>query len=157
VTYIVRGLSPEPFRHLFGLGDAELAARRARRVTAAGPGYPCRVSLEEAREGERLILLNYASHDVETPFRTTDAIYVREAAAEAPLFTEAMPPLLDARTLSLRAFDTEGMLCAARIAVPGEADAAVRDLLEEDEVATIHAHNAAQGCFLARIGRTASA
>lgn len=37
---------------------------------------------------------------------------------------------------------------------PGEADAAIRALFDADEIAYIHAHNAAHGCFAARIDRT---
>src|SRR3546814_6946529 len=58
MTYAITGLSPEPFAPLFEMSDAELAARGARRVTAdADRGFPCRISLEDARAGEELILL----------------------------------------------------------------------------------------------------
>ena len=153
MTYIVQGLSPRPFAHLFTLDDAALAALRARRVRAEGVGYPCRISLEEAGEGEKLILLNHVSHDVETPFRTSYAIFVREGAEQGPAFVDELPPLLNRRRLSLRGFDTAGMLRSANLAEPGEGDGAVRALLAEPDVAEVHAHNAAYGCFLARIER----
>ena len=57
------------------------------------------------------------------------------------------------RTLSLRAFDDAGMLKEGVLAMPGEADARIRALFGREEIATIHAHNAAYGCFLARIER----
>src|SRR3546814_13392189 len=66
-TLFRSGLSPEPFAALFALDDAALAARNARRVTAtADRGFPCRVSLADARAGEQLILLHHISHDVAT-------------------------------------------------------------------------------------------
>ena len=117
------------------------------------PGFPCRVTLEDAEPGESLILVNHASHDVETPFRSTYAIYVREGAGEAPVFIDSLPPVFDGRTLSLRGFDADGMLRGALLAAPGEADAQIRALFERPEIATIHAHNAAAGCFAARIER----
>jgi len=153
MTYRIAGLPPETFTPFFELDEAELARRNARRVRASGPGFPCRVSLEEAREGETLILLNHLSHDVETPFRTTYAIYVRERAEPAPPHVDEVPALLDARTLGLRGFDADGMLRDAAIARPGEADAAIRALLTDPAIASIHAHNAAQGCFLAKVER----
>jgi hypothetical protein len=55
--------------------------------------------------------------------------------------------------LSLRGFDGEGMLRGATLALPGEADAKIRHLFERPEIAEIHAHNAAAGCFAARIVR----
>ena len=75
MTYRIEGLRRADFARLFAMSDAELAAQNALRVTATGPGYPCRVSLDDAKAGEQLILLNYTSHDVATPYRSTYAIY----------------------------------------------------------------------------------
>jgi hypothetical protein len=55
--------------------------------------------------------------------------------------------------LSLRGFDKDGMMAGALLSQPGEADAAIRKLLSNPEVETIHAHNATRGCFSARIER----
>ncbi|HYN45565.1 MAG TPA: DUF1203 domain-containing protein [Allosphingosinicella sp.] len=153
MAYRIDGLAPEAFKSLFGMMDGELAARGAMRVTAdSASGYPCRVSLEDAEPGEELVLLNYVSHDVAGPFRTAYAIYVRKGAGAASFADEA-PAYLDKRTLGLRGFDAEGMLRGALLAMPGEADAKIRELFEQTEIGTIHAHNAAYGCFLARIER----
>jgi len=153
MAYRIEGLAPDAFESLFGMTDGELAARNAVRVTVDSPtGYPCRVSLEDAAPGEELILLNHVSNDVPTPFRTAYAIYVRKGA-EPAAFEDEAPAYLDRRTLSLRGFDAGGMLRDGLLAMPGEADARIRELLGRDEIATIHAHSAAYGCFLARIER----
>ncbi|MEA3011892.1 MAG: hypothetical protein QOD42_437 [Sphingomonadales bacterium] len=153
MAYRIEGLAPAAFESLFGMMDGELAARGAMRVTADSPsGYPCRVSLADAAPGEELVLLNHVSHDVAGPFRTAYGIYVRKGA-KAAAFEDEAPAYLDKRTLGLRGFDAEGMLRGALLALPGEADARIRELFERPEVATIHAHNAAYGCFLARIER----
>jgi hypothetical protein len=153
MAYRIEGLAPEAFESLFGMMDGELAAVNAVRVIADSPsGYPCRVSLADAAPGEELVLLNHVSHDVAGPFRTSYGIYVRKGA-ETASFTDAPPEMLDKRTLGLRGFDGEGMLRGALLALPGEADARIRELFGRPEVATIHAHNAAYGCFLARIER----
>ncbi|MGE0178901.1 MAG: DUF1203 domain-containing protein, partial [Sphingomonas sp.] len=68
-------------------------------------------------------------------------------------FTDATPPVFEGRPLGLRGFDADGMLKDARLALAGEADAKIRELFANDEIATIHAHNAAHGCFAARIER----
>jgi hypothetical protein len=154
MAYRIEGLSPAPFAPLFGMDEAALTARGAMRVIADAPrGYPCRVSLRDAEEGERLILLNHVSHDVAGPFRTAYAIYVREGAAPPAPYVDELPDYLDRRTLSLRGFGADGLLKGAVLANPGQAEAKIRALFEAEEVATIHAHNAAHGCFLARIGR----
>ena len=154
MTYRIEGLRPEAYAGLLGLGDAELAARRARRVTAdSKPGFPCRVTLEDAEPGESLILFHHVSHDVPTPFRSAYAIYVRETATEPACYADEAPPVFEGRTLSLRGFDAQGMLRAALLALPGEADAKIRALFQRPEIETIHAHNAAAGCFAAKIVR----
>ena len=155
MTYRIEGLPPEPFKTLADLSDSELAARGAMRVRAdRKPGFPCRVTLEDAEPGESVFLLNHVSHDVATPFRSAYAIYVREGAREAAFHEDELPPVFAGRTLSLRGFDREGMLRHALLAAPGEADARIRELFENDEVEQIHAHNAAAGCFAARIVRS---
>jgi hypothetical protein len=153
MTYRIQGLAPEPFRPLFRMNDEELRERRAVRVVASGSGEPCRVSLQDAAAGEQLILVNHVSQDADTPFRATHAIYVREQAEAAPVFEDELPPQIDRRNVSLRAFDRDGMMVQAVLAAAGEGDGAVRALLERPEVAEIHAHTQALGCFLARIER----
>ena len=130
-----------------------LAARNARRVTATGPGFPCRISLEDAPAGETLILLNHISHDVATPYRSSYAIYVREAAVAPSSYVDATPPVFDGRPIAFRAFDEYGMLQTAALALPGQADEKIRMLFDDPAIAYIHAHNAAHGCFAARIDR----
>ena len=153
MAYRIEGLAPEAFESLFSMTDGELAERNAVRVIADNPtSYPCRVSLEDAAPGEELVLLNHVSNDVPTPFRTAYAIYVRKGA-QAASYTDETPDYLDQRTLSLRGFDEAGMLREGVLAMPGEADGQVRTLFERPDIATIHAHSATYGCFLARIER----
>ena len=153
MTYLIHGLPAEAFAPLFALDDDALAARNARRVTAtADRGFPCRVSLMDAKAGEELILLHHTSHDVATPYRSAYAIYVRPGVT-ATSWRDETPPVFEGRPLALRAFDVAGMLRTARLAGPGEADAAIRDLFADGGIAYIDAHNAAHGCFAARIER----
>lgn len=156
MTYRIRGLDPEQFARFFALDAPGLAAQNARRVTAtADRGFPCRVSLEDAKAGEELILLHHTSHDVATPYRSAYAIYVRPGVTAAT-YCDETPPVFEGRPLALRAFDAEGMLLTARLASPGEADGAIRDLFADDGISYIDAHNAAHGCFAARIERDAA-
>jgi hypothetical protein len=154
MTYRITGLLPAQFDNLIGASDDVLASAGAQRVTAgADKGWPCRISLEDAKAGESLILLNHVSHDVATPYRSAYAIYVRESAEQPAEFLDETPPVFEGRPIALRAFDAVGMLRNAALALPGEADAKIRDLLAAGEIAYIHAHNAAHGCFAAKVER----
>jgi hypothetical protein len=155
MTYVVRGLDPAPFAPLFTMSDEELQTRNARRVTATNkPGFPCRVSLEDAEAGEEVILLHHVSHDATTPYRSAYAIYVREGAQQCTPFVDELPPVFEGRPLAFRGFDEEGMLRGALLAMPGEANAKIRELFARPEIVQIHAHNAAYGCFAAKIERS---
>jgi hypothetical protein len=154
MTYVVRGLDPEPYSALFGLPDEDLAGRGIVRMTVtAKPSFPCRVSLTDRDIGESVLLLNHTSHDVANPYRASHAVFVTEVAQEPAEYVDEVPPVFGPRVLSLRGFDKDGMMADAILTQPGEADAGIRRLFENAEIETIHAHNATRGCFAAKIER----
>ncbi len=154
MTYQIRGLEPAPFAPLFELDDAQLESRGMTRMSVDNPNFPCRISLRDCDIGDEVILLNHVSHDGNNPYRASHAIFVSKSAREAADYVDAVPPALDRRVLSLRAFDARGMMIEAALAQPGEADLAIRRLLANPAAAHIDAHNAIRGCFAARIDRT---
>ena len=154
MTYRIRGLDPAPYKPLFGLSDDELAERGIVRMTVtAKPSFPCRVSLTDRDTGESVLLLNHVSHDVANPYRASHAIFVTEGVEAAAEYVDEIPPVFQPRLLSLRGFDKDGMMADALITQPGEAEAGIRKLFADPAIETIHAHNAARGCFSARIER----
>lgn len=155
MSFIVSGLAAEPFRPLFGLPDEALATRGIlRRAVDAKPGFPCRITLEDADPGETVLLLNYEHQAADTPFRARHAIYVREGDHEPRRTVDEVPPALRVRAhISLRAFDDAGMLRAAEVAPGSDLEPAIARLLARPEVAYLHAHYAAMGCYAARIDR----
>jgi hypothetical protein len=154
VAFRVTGLDPAPLRPWFSLSDAELAARRALRTVAdSTPGYPCRISLDDAEVGEELILLPYEHHPVDSPYRAAGPVYVR-AGADRPFdAVDVVPPALTRRLLSVRAWDPAGMLRRAEVCPGRELDERVREMLEDPATRCLHVHAAGPGCFLARVER----
>ena len=148
----VTALDYAPFAPLFALDEAALAAHRAQRHIA-GEGAPCRVTLEDARPGETLLLVNYLHQPADTPYHAAHAIYVREGAVRAAPAPGEIPPALASRTLSLRAFDAAGNIVAAGLADGRDAAPVIDALLAEPAVAYLHAHYAKYGCYAARIDR----
>ena len=154
MTYRITGLDPAPYKPLFALADEELAERGIVRMTVTQkPSFPCRVSLADREIGEEVLLLNHVSHEVANPYRASHAIFVAEAAEEAAEFVDEVPPVFKTRVLSLRGFDRNGMMAEAVLTQPGEADAGIRQLFDNPQIETIHAHNATRGCFSAKIER----
>ncbi len=155
MNFRILGLPLEPFGSLFELDDAALDARQIRRFVADEPrSAPCRVTLEDALPGERLLLLNYEHQPAPTPFRARGPIFVREAARTAFDAVGRTPEVFQGRTLSARGYDRSGMMVKGQVA-PGEDIAGVLESWFDDpSVDEIHLHYAARGCFAARAVRS---
>lgn len=142
------GLDHRQFQSLFALDDAGLAARRAVRCIAdSAPGYPCRISLDDAVIGETLLLLPYLHQPASSPYRSSGPIYVRHAATQPVLAPGEVPPYVTRRLISLRAYDHRDMMMAADVHEGTEVRDALEQLFARAEVAYVHLHNARQGCF----------
>jgi hypothetical protein len=145
------GLDADPFRDLFALSDAELAARNILKL-AAEPGSPCRVSLEDAVPGESVLLLPFEHQPVATPYRGAGAIFVRQSALQT-YDSDLPPPVFRSRMLSLRAYDESGMMVKADLCDGPDAPAVCARLLANNRATYIHAHYAKYGCYAAKVTR----
>ena len=153
MTYRIRGLDPDQFTRTFAYARVGMGDGLNRREIAGKGRYPCRVSLEDATEGEELLLTHFTNHSVETPYRNAFAIYVRADAEAAAEFVDEMPPILRARPIALRGYDADGNLHRAALSLADDVDKVARALLADPLIAYIDAHNAMHGCFAARIER----
>ena len=152
--FTVRGLSPEPFQALFDLSDGELEKRRAKRYVAdSKPGFPCRVSLQDAEEGDEVILTNFIHLPSESPYRSTHAIYIRRAAMAAASYIDSVPVMLRSRLLSVRAFDAKDMLVGADVIEGSQAEEVIAKFFQDSAVEFLHVHFAKPGCYACRIDR----
>lgn len=148
------GLGAAAFAPFFALDDEALAARSIRRMIAdKKPGFPCRVTLEDAEPGERVLLLAYQHQPAQTPYRASGPIFVREEARRSFDRIGDPPAALLSRLLSVRAYDGDGMMVDADV-VPGDA---LEPLLErcfaDAKVSYAHIHYARRGCYAARVER----
>lgn len=154
MPFVVTGLSPEPFAPLFGADEATLVAAGALRYAVdAKPGYPCRITLQDAEPGSTVLLLNHEHLAADTPYRARHAIFVSEGAAAPARYENEMPPALAGRLLAIRAYDAAGMMIDAEIVEGVEAPPLIERMLADPRTAWLHAHNARRGCFAARIDR----
>jgi hypothetical protein len=154
MAFRISGLSAEPFRHLYGLSDAELAKHGAKRyVVNEAPGFPDRVEMRDAAIGETVLLLNHVCQPADTPYRASHAIFVREGAQETYDRTNEVPDVMRSRLMSLRAYDKDGMMLDADVVEGNALEAAIERFFANRDVAYIHAHNAKRGCYSGRIDR----
>ncbi len=156
ISFQFSGLRADAFSHLIGMPDAELAAIGAQRVIAhESPGYPCRVSLDEAQVGERVLLLRHVHQPGDSPYQASGPIFVREAAAPAQLGVDEVPVVVARRLVSLRAYDAAHIMIDADICPGREIAPLIQRMFAQADVAYIHVHNAARGCYSSRIDRVA--
>jgi hypothetical protein len=154
MSFRITGLSPEPFRPLFGLSNEELARRGVKRyVVDKKPGFPDRIEMRDAAVGETVLLLNHTCQPAETPYRATHAIFVREGAAKTYDAVNQVPEAMRGRLLSLRAYDADGMLIDADVVEGDQIEPVIEHLFSNSGVSYIHAHNAKRGCYSGRIDR----
>lgn len=154
MSYVITGLPLAAFQPLFGLSDADLAERHIVRMpVTAKPGFPCRITLADAEPGETVLLLNHEHQAAETPYRSSHAIFVREAAEATAAVVDAIPECLAGRLLSVRAFDAAGMMVDADVVEGSDLEVLIKRMFEDEAVAYLHVHNARRGCFAARVER----
>jgi hypothetical protein len=154
MSFRITGLSPHPFRHLFGLSDEELAKHGAKRYVAdSTPGYPDRIEVRDAEPGETLILLNYIHQPADNPYRASHAIFVREGAETAYDRINEIPDAMRLRQISLRAFDADDLMVDADVSDGREIESVIERFFADPHIAYIQAHYAKRGCYAARIDR----
>jgi len=159
MNFRISGLPVEPFVPYFAMSDADLLAHGARRVVATSSMPvnlmpPCRVSLRDAAPGEVSILLNYTHHVTpSSPYRATGPIFVREGVWETAHVINQVPAQQRIRLLSVRAYDTDGIMVDADALEGVELEAAIQRMFSRNDVAFLHAHNARRGCYSCRIDR----
>lgn len=155
-SFRLTGLDPALFAHLHGLDDVALTNHQAVRVIAdADHGFPCRVSLQDARAGEQLLLLPYLHQAADSPYRASGPIFVRATAVLAQLEPDAVPAAIRSRLISLRAYDHRHHLVTAEVCAGEHVAAWLHACLDDAQIAYVHLHHARQGCYACRADRIA--
>lgn len=148
------GLSPLPFQHLYGLPEAELKQLGViRYLVDAKPGFPDRITMEDAEPGQAVLLLNHVCQDADTPYRASHAIFIREGATQTYDAVDQVPESLRIRLLSLRAYDASGMMRDAEVVEGNAIVTVIARLFADPAVSYLHVHNAKRGCYAGRIDR----
>src|SRR6266446_6064968 len=128
-NFRIVGLPLTQFEPLFSLDDSELAQKGARRlIVDAKPGFPCRVSLQDAEIGE--------------------------SAKEIELAPGEIPDVVTSRVMSVRAYNDKGMMVNAAV-IPGkELESQIEKFFDDAKVSYLHLHNAGAGCYSCRVERS---
>ncbi|MGL4490134.1 MAG: DUF1203 domain-containing protein [Rhizobiaceae bacterium] len=154
MDFRIKGIDPAPYRHLFGLSEAELAKHGALRYQVEQtPGFPDRIEMRDGEIGETMLLINHESQPANTPYRATHAIFVREGANIAYDEINKVPEVMTRRILSVRGFDQTGMILDADVVEGKSLVPVIERLFANPAIAYLHVHNAKQGCYSGRVDR----
>jgi len=147
-SFRLTGLAPELFAPLFDLSDAQLAQRGiARCIAPPDATWPCRVSLVQATPGEELLLLPFVHQPATSPYQASGPIYVRRGAPRAVLAPGEVPDIVRSRLISIRAYDTRHWIVDGMVREGALVGAELARLMQREDVAYVHLHNAGRGCF----------
>ena len=154
MSFKINGLSAFQFRSFVGKSDVDLARLGVQRYVAdCDDGYPCRVSLEDAKTGETVYLVNYKHHTPDTPYRASGPIFIRESATETYSAIDELPEQLTKRILSLRGYDKSGNMRHADVVDGQHGGDMIKQFFADDDIAYVQIHNARYGCFMAQAER----
>jgi hypothetical protein len=154
MSFVIQGLDPNLFGSLSSQKQATFNGAFVEHHTVTeSPGFPCRITLNDAGIGETVLLVSYAHHQSTAPYAQSGPIFVTQDAVERARYVNDVPPALARRTLSLRGYNANGTMVDAVIVEGGVAGDAIELMFEDQAIVRIDAHNATRGCFAAHIIR----
>jgi hypothetical protein len=141
-------LEANEFAYIFELDNLELEKIGAIKMTVHKfPGFPCRVSLQDAKIGEEVVLLPYQHHKTNSPYQANGPVFVRKSAKTATLIINEIPEMFNHRLLSLRGFDINGLMKDATVTEGQNLREQIIQIFENKDINYIHIHNAKPGCY----------
>jgi len=142
------------FNHLFSLNKEELTSKGIVKIIAdEKPGFPCRVSLEDAAIGEEIILLPFQHHKTNSPYQSSGPIFVRKNAKSSNLKINEIPKMLLHRLLSLRIYDDKGMMIDAKTIEGKTIKNEIGIIFTNNLVSYIQIHNSSPGCYNCQVNK----
>jgi len=154
MDFQISALPLDAFAAFFAMDETRLQSIGAKWYVAdKTPGFPCRVSLEDATPGERLLLVPFTHQPVDSPYRASGPVFVRESARQASPGANEVPEQLRSRLLSVRAYDAGSFMVAADVVDGSELETLVERLFADSRVSYLHVHFARPGCYACRIDR----
>ena len=131
------------YNHLFDLTKEELIEKGAViMIVDEKPGFPCRVTLEDAEIGEEIVLFPFQHHKTNSPYQSSGPIFMRKNAIKVELEINEIPEMLSKRLQSLRVYDENGMMIDAKTLEGKEIRNEIESIFRNEKTSYIQIHNA---------------
>ncbi len=116
-------------------------------------GAPCRHCLRRARAGEAVVLFSYSPFAIANPYKEVGPIFVHAGDCERYADEAALPEQMR-DNIVLRGYDAGQEIARAEVITDGDAEAKLASLLEDPQIAFVHARSLTSGCYFYRIDRS---
>ena len=144
-------LDPKDFPEL---DEPQATSATSRWITAdQHPGFPCRVSLQDAQPGEQVLAISYTHHPSDSPYRASGPVFIRQGVTQATPAVNEVPDFLNHRVLSVRAYDAAGMMRDACVVKGSDLVSVLQRMLGDEQIEYLHIHNAGPGCYMCAVER----
>lgn len=154
MNFQITALDHTQFESMFRLSDEELLDIGGIKMNVdEKPGFPCRVSLEDANIGEEVILVPFEHHRTNSPYQAKGPIFIRKGLKQKKLEVNEIPKMLEHRLLSFRGYNNEGIMKSAKTGEGKETKKIIREIFENKEIQYIQIHNSSPGCFNCQVNR----
>jgi hypothetical protein len=154
MSFRISGLPIAQFQRLFAMDAAALEREGVVEMTVDEPNsFPCRITLEDAEPGERVLLLNHQHLQGASPYASNGPIFVRRSALQTRSVLDQVPEQQRRRLLSVRAYDQRDWMVDADVLEGTHLEQAIERLFADQRVAYLHVHNARRGCYACRADR----
>ena len=155
MNFKIIALKHQEFESLFDKSDSELEKQGMKRMIVDGkPGYPCRVSLEDAEIGDEVILAPYDFHITKSPYQSRGPIFVRKGVKTKEFKDNEIPIMLNHRLLSYRGYDKYGFMKEAVTEKGVNTKRVIEQIFGNSEIEYIHIHNSSPGCYNCEVRRS---
>lgn len=152
-AFIVRSLDT---RHV-----AAAAARHenndseVRLVEVTAPvGFPCRVTLDWAQPGEKVLLFKHNPFNAASPYAEQGPVFARPGGAPKVLAIDELPAYVAVIPhVVVRGYDDTTSIAHADVVAGRDCVAAIKRAFANDAVEYVHIRAAAYGCFQFRVDR----
>lgn len=155
MNFKIKALNHLEFESFFELSDTELEKQGIKRMVVSDkPGFPCRVSLEDAEIGEEVILVSHEFHKTNSPYQSKGPVFIRKGIKTKELGNNEIPLMLNHRLLSFRGYNKDGYMIEAATEKGINTRKEIERIFENSDVKYIHIHNSSPGCFNCEVRRT---
>jgi hypothetical protein len=154
MDFQISALDKQIFDTFFNLNDSELEKNGGKRmIVDENPGFPCRVSLEDAEIGEEVILVPFEYHKTNSPYQAKGPIFIRKGVETKILNKNEVPKMLNHRLLSFRGYDKNGIMKSAITEKGDKTKEIIEAIFENKGIEYIQIHNSSPGCYNCQVNR----